>query len=159
MTRPKSAQPKLHLGGESIIWLRLGSDMFRFQLGRFRFWFTNNQTAQMRLGPCANTRPARIAPSYGWPQYNTSNHQVGGVKSYLLGPVQMGSYITIPLAEDSGMTATSNSIHLPVSVVIVHNMNKAPAAPTHRTPKKHMKFSLLSIWECIEWFKWVLYVP
>lgn len=156
MTRPKSAQPKLHLGRESIIWLRRGPVMFGFQLGRFRFGFTNNQTARMRLGPWANTLPARIAPSYGWPQYNTSSHQVG-VKSYLLGPVQMGSYITIPLAEDSGMTATSNSIHLPVSVVIVHNMNEAPAAPTHRTSKKHMKFSLLSIWECIEWFK--VYVP
>ena len=43
----------------------------------------------------------------------------------------MRSCVSVALADDGRMCTTANGIHVPVGVVVVHNMEEAPSAPRH----------------------------
>ena len=42
-----------------------------------------------------------------------------------------GSAVSVALADDGGICATAHSVHFPVGVIVVYDMEKPPSAPRH----------------------------
>jgi hypothetical protein len=87
---------------------------------------------------------------------NKSNLLKEYVYIYLFCSKVGGSYEAVALAYNSGVLATSNGIHKPMSVVIVNHMDETPSAswhPLHQTPSEmvechcdlHYRITLIAV--------------